>query len=448
MKKQTEKLPIVNPNSAGIDVGSRFHMVAVGQNAEDVKAFGVYTEDLEKLCQWLSKHKISTVAMESTGSYWKILFDTLQSKGFEVILVNGQQTKNIKGKKTDIQDSQWIQKLHSLGLLSGSFLPDFFTEQLRTYFRHRQYLLEEGASYIKKMQKSLRLLNIRLDIAINDITGTTGKTIIEAILKGERDAGKLSTLTNYRIKKSKEELVKALTGNWRDDHLYELKDSFEMYHLLHKKIDACDKVIEEFLQKALSNKDVLGLGNPSEKSKKKINKNTPKIDVHTLGYYLHNGVDLMAIEGMSHSTVLCFMSEIGNNITKFPTANQFACWLRLHPNRKVSGGKILSSHTPKGGNIFSAALKRAANVIGNLKEGALALFFKRIAYRKGRMAAITATARKLAVIIWNMMIKKQAYNPLGTEDYQEHIRIKQIKMLQQKISRLSVKPHEINFATL
>jgi transposase len=446
MKKQVEKLSVVNPRSAGIDVGSRTHMVAIGQNAEDVREFGVYSENLENLCHWLTENKIYSVAMESTGSYWKVLFDTLQAKGFEVMLVNGQQTKNVKGRKTDIQDCQWIQKLHSLGLLSGSFLPDHFTEQLRTYFRHRQYLLEQAADYIKKMQKSLRLLNIRLDIAINDISGHSGQDITRAILNGERDAGVLASLANFRIKKSKEELKRALTGNWRNDHLYELKDSFEMYHIFHAKVDDCDREIEQFIQQELGSKDVYGMNELNVRTKKKANKNSPKFDVRTLGYYLHNGVDIMEIEGVSHSTLLCFMAEVGNNINKFPTANQFASWLRLHPNRKVSGGKVLSSRTPKGSNLFSSALKRAANVIGNLNEGALSLFFKRIAYRKGRMAAITATARKLSVIIWNMMVKKSCYAPIETENYQKQVRLKQIKILEQKIRKMEIKPHEINFA--
>lgn len=444
--KKNEKLPIVNPGSAGIDVGSRTHMVAIGQNAEDVREFGVYSQDLEALCFWLIENSISSVAMESTGSYWKVLFDTLQSKGFEVILVNGQQTKNLKGRKTDIQDCQWIQKLHSLGLLSGSFLPDYFTEQLRTYFRHRQYLLEQAASYIKKMQKSLRLLNIRLDIAINDITGHSGQDIIRTILNGERDAAVLASLANFRIKKSKEELKKALTGNWRNDHLYELRDCFEMYHIFHEKIDGCDRQIEQFIQQELGSIDAYEIKTPEVKTKKKANKNSPKFDVRTLGYYLHNGVDLMEIEGVSHSTLLCFMAEVGNNIKKFPTSNQFVSWLRLNPNRKISGGKVLSSHTQKGSNMLSSALKRAANVIGNLNEGALALFFKRIAYRKGRMAAIVATARKLAVIIWNMMVKKTSYEPPNTENYEKQIRLKQIKSLEKKIRKLEVKPHEIDFA--
>lgn len=445
MKKKVEKLPVVNPGSAGIDVGSRTHMVAIGQNAQDVREFGVYSQDLEHLCSWLIESKITSVAMESTGSYWKVLFDTLQSKGFEVILVNGQQTKNLKGRKTDIQDCQWIQKLHSLGLLTGSFLPDYFTEQLRTYFRHRQYLLDQAASYIKKMQKSLRLLNVRLDIAINDITGHSGQAIIRAILNGERDAAVLASLANFRIKKSKEELKKALTGNWRDDHLYELKDCFEMYHMFHEKIYCCDIQIEQFIQQEVGSIDAYGIKEPDVKTKKKANKNSPKFDVRTLGYYLHNGVDLMEIEGVSHSTLLCFMAEVGNNIRKFPTANQFASWLRLHPNRKVSGGKVLSSHTPRGSNMFSSALKRAANVIGSLKEGALSLFFKRIAYRKGRMAAITATARKLSVIIWNMMVKKTPYKPIETADYESQIRQKQIRTIEKKIRKMEIKPHEINF---
>jgi len=208
-------MPVVNGNAAGIDVGSRSHYVAIGQGPEDVREFGCYTQYLHDLCKWLVDMQITTVALESTGSYWRSLFVLLQYYDLNPILVNGKFTKNVKGKKTDVLDCQWIQKLHTLGLLEGSFLPDLFTETLRQYCRHRQSLLEDSSSYIKKMQKALRLTNIRLDVVLRDITGVSGKAIIEAILAGERDPCRLSQLTHWNVKKSQEEIEAALTGDWR-----------------------------------------------------------------------------------------------------------------------------------------------------------------------------------------------------------------------------------------
>ncbi len=248
-KSKIEKMPVINTGAAGIDVGGKSHFVAIGQKPEDVKEFEAYTDDLHEIAKWLISMGIVTVAMESTGSYWQQLFSILQDYGLEVILVNGRFAKNVKGKKTDVKDCQWLQKLHSLGLLQGSFLPDNDVETLRIYSRHRKNLIENAADYIKRMQKSLRLMNIRLDNVIRDVTGKSGIAIIEAILSGERNPKLLAQLADWRVKKSKEEIAKALTGNWRDEYVFELQQSYEIYKNFQEKISETDKQIEKLLEK-------------------------------------------------------------------------------------------------------------------------------------------------------------------------------------------------------
>ena len=350
MKKEKIALDVVNPQAAGIDVGSRSHYVAIGQTDEDVKEFGVYNEDLIALGQWLLANEIKTVAMESTGTYWQSLFTTLQSFGLEVILCNGKFTKNIKGKKTDVKDCQWIQKLHTLGLLSGSFLPDEATEQLRTYCRHRANLLEQAADTSRKMQKYLRLLNLRLDVVVKDITGLTGLTIIEAICKGEVSPGKLASFRHGNCKKSEEEIAKALQSNGRKDLLFSLTHEYQLYQIFQKKINECDKEIQKLLNHQISSDENKKQHHIEKKVHKRINKNNPDININLLSYQYFEGVDLLAIEGVSHSTVLTLMSEVGHGITKFESSKQFTSWLRLAPNNRISGGRILSNKIPKGSN--------------------------------------------------------------------------------------------------
>jgi transposase len=411
-------MEIVNPYAAGIDVGSRSHYAAVGQNKEDVKKFGVYNEDLQAIVFWLREKGITTVAMESTGTYWQALYAILQEFGFQVILCNGKFTKNIKGRKTDVQDCQWIQKLHTIGLLSGSFLPDEATEQLRTYCRHRSNLLDQSADTTRKMQKYLRLLNLRLDVVVNDITGLTGLSIIDAVCKGESNSQKLASLRNSNCRKSEEEIAKALQSNGRKDYLFGLNQEYQMYLYLQEQVKKCDREIERMLNEQINSDDNKREHYIEKKSYKRINKNTPKnIDLNLMSYQYFEGVDLLAIEGVSHSTVLSLMSEVGlEGIKKFSSAKRFASWLRLSPNNKISGGKVLSSRIPKGSNRLKIALRNAANVIGNLKDTHLSNFFRRINFRKGRCAAISATARRLAVIIWNMVVNNQPYrNDYGYE---------------------------------
>jgi transposase len=437
-------MEVVNPNAAGIDIGSRSHFVAVGQREIDVKEFGVYNEELESLAKWLSEHDVKTVAMESTGTYWQNLFTVLQGAGFEVILCNGKFTKNIKGKKSDVQDCQWIQKLHTLGLLSGSFLPDEATEQLRTYCRHRMNLIEQGADTIRKLQKYLRLLNLRLDVVVNDVTGLTGLSIIAAICKGETNPEKLASLRNGNCKKSEEEIAKALQYNGRKDFLFALKHEYQMYVTLQSRIAECDVEINTLLKAQINSDENKKQHHIEKKVHKRVNKNNPKnIDINLLSYQYFEGTDLLSIEGLSHSTVLTIMSEVGNGIYKFDTAKQFASWLRLSPNNKISGGKVLSSKIPKGSNRLKIALRNAANVIGNLKNTTLSNFFKRIAFRKGRVSAISATARKLAVIIWNMLVKKVPYKPESTYEFHDQKRKRKVLEMKKLIHKFDITPDDL-----
>lgn len=436
-----EKMKVVNPNAAGIDIGSKSHFVALGQGKEDVFEFGVFTKDIKAIIEFLQLHKIETIAMESTGSYWQPLFFALQEAGFEVLLVSGHQTKNVRAK-TDVKDSQWIQKLHSLGLLRGSFLPSEQTARIRILYRHRVSLIEQAAKMSNKMQKSMRLMNLRLDNVLSDITGKSGMAIITAILNGERDGYKLAMLADRRVKKSKEEIAQALQGSWSEEYIFELKDCYDIYLMLKQKIENIDKEIEKLLIDFTKNSEhVIDRKNLIKKQKK--GKNQPKIDLSYLSY-MYYGVDLFAIEGVSVGTVLALISEIGNGIYKFPSGKQFSSFLRLAPNNRISGGKIISSRTPKGSNRFTLALRNAANTIDNKKQGALYHFFKRIAYKKGRAAAITATARKLAVIIWNMIVKKQAYNPPENEQYLKDMKEKRIKIIQKIMKKSNIITYELS----
>lgn len=440
-------LDVVNKNAAGIDIGSRSHWVAVGQTDDDIREFGVYNENLYQLAAWLTKKNISTVAMESTGNYWQNLHAVLVSKGFKITLCNGKFTKNIKGKKTDVKDCQWIQKLHTLGLLSSSFLPDEDTEILRTFTRHRANLIKQAASASKKMQKYLRLMNIRLDVVVKDIVGLTGLKIIRAIALGETDPKKLASLRHYNCRKSEVEIAKALHSNGRKDFLYALKDELDTYDFIQKKIRECDDQIANKLD------DIIGKDPEKQehfidkKNYKRINKNTPKnIDINLKSYQIFKGVDLLAIEAMSYNTVLSVISEVGyQGFKKFKTAKHFTSWLRLAPNNKVSGGKVLSSKVGKGSSRLKIALRNAANAIGNLKESTpLRDFFHRISFRKGRVSAITATARKLAVIIWNMVVKGVQYeNPEGYLYLDQKRKMGLVKRIQKQIDKFGITNEEL-----
>ena len=435
-------MQVVNPHSAGIDIGSRFHLVAVDQDEKNVKQFGVYHQDHEKMIEWFRERKIETIAMESTGNYWQTLFDALQRAGFAVQLVSGKQTKNVKGKKTDVLDCLWIQKLHSLGLLTGSFLPAADIQSLRTYYHHRHHLISQCSKYINKMQKALRLMNVRLDIVLNDIMGLSGRTIIEAILQGERNAVQLASLANYRVKKSKEEIAKALEGNWREDLLFELEACLALHDVYCEKLKSCDTTLEAKIGALISTEVELPPDIKRTKLAKQRNKYTPGMDIERLCFHYY-GVNLMQIQGVGNNTLLSLLIQIGDRIHQFPSSKHFCSWLRLAPNNKVSGGKTLSSRTPKGKNQLALALRQAANAIGNQRSGELLYFFKRVAYRKGRASAITATARKLACIIYNLLTKKEDYKPVDMQTQSSRVKNKLIKNIKTKMSVLKLTKEQL-----
>lgn len=448
MAKKKMEMEIINPNAGGIDVGSKSHFVAVGQSLDDVKEFGVYAEDLTQLCEWLLSYGITSVAMESTGDYWQNLYTELIKHGIEVVLCNGKFTKHAKGKKTDVKDCRWIQKLHALGLLTTSFLPDETTEILRTYCRQRSNWIDLASSASHKMQKYLKFLNFRLDVVVKDICGFTGLKIIEDICKGNLDPESLAEHRHYNCRKSKEEIAKALHGNNRKDYLFGLKQEYESYMFFQKKIKACDREIEKFIKAELKKNPAKMKLRTTDKPHKRINKNAPEIkDLNQIAFKYFDGVDLMAIEGVSHATVLSIMSEIGpEGFKKFSTSKEFGSWLRLAPNNKISGGKVLSNRIPKGSNRLKIALRQAANAIGNLKDTHLSDFFKRIAYRKGRQAAVSATARKLGVIIWTMVIKKVPYKaPTEYLFLDQKRKLKVMQRIRNNIVKFDLKPEDVGF---
>jgi len=447
-EQKYEQMPVLNEHAAGIDVGSREHYVAIGQGKEHVKRFGVYTEELAELCQWLVQHGVRTVAMESTGNYWKNLFIMLQQRNLKPILVNGSFTKNLKGRKTDVQDCQFIQRMHTLGLLPDSFQPDVFTEQLRNLTRHRTMLLSQAADTSKRLQQSLRLMNLRIDIAVSDITGKSGMNIIAAILKGERNPVLLAAICDANVKKSREEIAAALTGFYRNDYLFQLKQNVGIWQFIQQQIKDVDQELNSLLEKHLhdSNKNDRNYV-PHKNARKKKQKNNPAFDIAKKSFQLFNGVDVIEVPGISHGTALTIISEMGENISMFNSAKSFCSWLRLVPNKRKSGGKVLSNKIKQGSHILSVALRSAANTIGNMKkEIPLTKFFKRLHFKYGRAAAITATGRKLAVIIWNMITKCQSYLPLSNAVYDHRIRHLTLKNIQKKIIKLKIKQEDLQFA--
>jgi len=445
-KKKTVKFDLLNPNAAGIDVGSKNNWACIASDIESPREFGVFTEDHHKLASWLQENGVETVAMESTGIYWKALHVILESYGLEVLVANAADVKNIRGKKNDAHDSQWICQLHSAGLLKGSFQPDSFTSKLRVYTRHRKSLILDASRFIARMQKEMIQMNIQLSVVLTDITGKSGRAIIEAIISGERDGKELAKLADGRVKASKEQISKALTGEWSEDHLFALDQCWRMYESYQAQIAECDKKINALLEKRLEETGQNDLAYTPTK-KKLPSKNSPKVDLPKYAFQLSDGIDLTEVNGIGHDTLVTLMAEVGFDLAKkFPSSKHFTSWMSLSPNKKITGGKVLSSRTKKNKNRLAQAFKHAANAVGRQRDNPLSDFFARLAYRKGRKAAITATARKLAVIVYNMLTRGEAFNPLIVEEYREHQRKRLIKRMQRNISKFGVDKADLQFS--
>ena len=437
-KKGTVSMPLINANAAGIDVGDTLFAVAVpkGRDTVSVREFGAFTCDLKAISQWLQKCGIETIAMESTGIYWKCLFSVLIQDGFEVYLVNAKHTKNVTGRKTDESDAQWIQRLHSCGLLNSCFLPDDHTETLRTLVRFRRALTQDSSRYILRMQKSLEQMNIKVHTVISDIVGKTGTAIIERIIEGERNPEKFMQYVDGRIKADKNTLLKSLEGNWRKEHLVTLKLSYEMYKVFQQKIIACEKEIEEVIQVYLAAKNdgVIDIPEKNEKKKKK-SKNQPMFDTRAYLKKLH-GVDVMEIFGISETCALEILAETGTDLSKWATEDKFVGWLNLCPNNKISGGKIISStRLKKKPNLAAQSFRIAANSLLRSNNW-LGDYFRRMKTKGGQKYAIVATARKLAIIYYKMVRYKENFTPVNLADYQEKYRTAKINYLERKLKKL------------
>ncbi len=441
-QKGVVSLPLINPNAAGIDVGDTLFAVAVppGRDSVSVKEFGAFTCDLRAISAWLKACGIETVAMESTGVYWKQLFSVLTEDGFEVYLVNARHVKNVTGRKTDEGDAAWIQRLHSCGLLSSCFLPDDHTETLRTLVRFRKNLTDDSSRYVLRMQKSLELMNIKVHTVISDLMGKTGTAIVEMIIGGEREPRKFLSVIDPRIKADTETLLKSLEGNWRKEHLATLRISYDMYKVLQQQILRCEAEIEQLLQLYAATKTD-GVVEPckpaqaTKSKKKKKNKNSPVFDVRSYLQKIH-GVDVMEIYGISDISALEILSETGTDLSKWATEDKFVAWLNLCPNNKISGGKLISStRLKKKPNNASQAFRVAANSLGK-SDHWLGDYFRRKKAKGGNKYAIVATARKLAIIYYKMVTTKQPFLPVNIDEYQQKCKAVKIAYLERKLAQL------------
>lgn len=428
------QLERVNLDAAGIDIGSEQHWVAVppGRDPEgqDVRRFEAFSGDLCALADWLTQCKIETVAMESTGVYWIALYELLVERGFEVLLVNARQVKNVPGRKTDCLDCQWLQELHTYGLLRAAFRP---TEQvcvLRSYLRHRAMLVAEGSHHVQHMQKALEQMNVKIAHVVSDITGVTGMAIIKAILNGERDPKKLAQLRDPRCKHSAATIARALAGHYRQEHLFALRQACELFEFYQHQITTCDQQIEACLQQ-FENKTTT---TPATHRKPKKQRGSMNFDVHT---YLKRitGVDLTHIDGIDTHTALTVVSEIGLDMSRWPNEKKFAFWLGLAPGSKITGGKRLSGRSQPSTNRANTALRLAAQALRQSKS-ALGGFYRRMKARLGPAKAITATAHKLARIIYSMLKWGTAYVDQGEKAYEQQYRARVLRNLKRRAKEL------------
>lgn len=448
----------LDPLCAGIDVGAdSIHVCALNsEGIQEVREFPVYTQDLQNMATWLEERGVKSVAMESTGVYWIPPFEILEASGFEVLLVNAYHLKCVPGRKTDIKDAQWIQQLHSNGLLRGSFRPIDEYIRLRTLVRQRAELFREGARKIQHMLKALTEMNVQLRIAVSDITGKTGLSIIQAIVEGERNPQKLAKLRDKRCKKTEKEIAKALKGNWRDEQIFILHQSYQAYEFFHQQISKCEECIQQILEKLpeveipevsvnhhIPPKDPFEAFSPKTKAivKKKVHKKKKSYDRSPYCFDLLPrlkkicGVDITEIPGIQENIAMTILSEIGTDMSKWKDKKSFASWLSLCPGNKISGGKVLNTRTVKSDNRVAQALRLAANAVRNT-DTAIGAYFRRMRAKFGPAKAVTATAHKLAVILYTMLKYKKNYIELGAKYYEHKYRERVLKNLHKKAKEL------------
>jgi transposase len=428
-------LTVVNPDAAGIDVHSNMHMVCVpaDRDPNPVRQFGANTADLEEIVAWLTKCRVRTVALESTGVYWIPLFELLESEGFEVNLAEpGQLSRSGARPKTDVLDAQWIQRLHSYGLLRGSFRPPDSVLALRVYCRQRQMQVRYAASHVQHMQKALEQMNVKLTQVVTDITGLTGLSIIGAILDGQRDPVKLAKLRDRRCHQTEDEIALALEGNWRTEHLFELRQAHDLYHFHHRQITECDQQIQAELAK-FSNR-AQGKTRAAKSRRRGRKGNDMRFDAAS-PLFEALGVDLTKIEGIEVGTALIILAEIGVDVSRFPTEKHFASWLRLSPPQHQSNKTNRRRRHRTGTNRVTIALRLAARSVGRTATP-LGLFYRRIRSRIGGLGAVKATAHKLACLIYRMLKYGQEYVTQSMEEYEAKMKANLLRALRRKAAAM------------
>lgn len=426
----------INVDVAGIDCGSSEHYVAVprDRDAQAVRSFRTFTTDLHQLADWLQQCGVRSVAMEATGVYWIALYEILEQRGFEVLLVNAKHVKNVVGRKSDVLDCEWLRELHTVGLLRGSFRPADAIVVLRGYLRHRDTLVESMSSIIQRMQKALVQMNVRLGEVVTDITGVTGMAIMQDIIEGRVDPKQLAGRRDPRCHASVEEFVAALTGNYRPEHVFTLKQNLDLYAHHQARLAECDQAVEGYLKTLAAQSP-----EPSEPLVKLPRKRSrraqePSFDVRSYLYQIH-GVDLSQIDGIGPYQALRLTAEIGTDMSRWRTQHHFTAWLTLAPQNKVSGGRLLSSKTRASANRAKAMFRMIAMSLART-ETALGAFYRRLSSRVGKAKAITATARKVAILVYRMLKGELIYQDPGPIAYAERQRSRALRNLKKRAQLL------------
>ena len=428
----------VNEDAAGVDIGAVEIVVCVSgdENTQIVKAFGNYTVDLQSIGQWLTEHNIRTVAMESTGVYWIPLFEELERQGFECLLISSRSLRRVPGRKSDILDAQWIQTLHNYGLLESSFRPQGELVALRTLLRHRGQMVDHRSPHVQHMQKALLQMNIQLSQALSDVTGETGMKIIRAIVAGERDVHKLAAYRDRNCKKSEEEIAKAMTGTWRDEHLFILKQSLEMYDFYTGQIEACDTEVERTY--ALTRPDWVAGELPPMTVRKRSShsKNAPKDQAEIRKHLKRiSGVDLSVVDGFGVSLAQTVIMEVGTDMSKFPSEKHFCSWLGLAPKHEISGAKVLKNKTLKTKNRAGQAFRMAAQSVKK-SDTVFGSIYRRMRTRLDKAQATVAVAHAIARVVYRMLKYKVEYETIAVEEYEEKYKQAQIKYMKKRAEKL------------
>ena len=438
LQSEDPGLEVVHPHAAGIDVGNFAHYVAVrpDRDPEPVRRFECFTADLHRLADWLRSCGVKAVVMQSTGVYWIPIYEILEDRGFEVYLVNARHTRNLPGRKSDVQESQWLLKLHTYGLLNNSFQPPSEIRVLRTYWRQRGEHVHGAATCVQRMQKALTQMNVQLANVISDVSGLTGQAIIRAMVAGERNPRKLAELSDPRIQASREEVAKSLEGNWRPELLFVLQQEVEMYDTYQQRIAECDQQLQKHLASFVGTVPPPSSQEKPEKKKTKPAKNAPRFE---LGRELQRitGVDLTRIDGIDVMVAQTLVSEVGLDMSRWKTEAHFSSWLGLCPDNRTSGDKVLGRGTRRVVNRAATALRMAALTLMRSRTY-LGAQYRRLRTKLGAPKAITAMAHRLARLVYRMLKYGQRYIDKGAEYYEHRYRRQQIDFLKKKAARLGL----------